>query len=86
MNANGGNVPSQRKRFGDACANQQGANQAGTFGISNRVDLVRLGLGLRQDLINHRKAFSNMVSGCQLRYDTAIGFMDINLAIQKIGH
>ena len=73
-----------RQRAGQARPDQQRTGQARPPGVGHPVDLAQIERRLLEHLLNQRQGPANMVTTGQLRHDTAIGLMQIDLAVQGL--
>ena len=65
-----------------ASPDQQSASQTGASRIGHQVDISQPAASLIQDLLHQRQSALDMVAAGQLRHHTAIGLVQIYLAVQ----
>lgn len=70
---------------GTGSPHQQGADQAGTGGIGDRVDIRRRAAGLVEHLADQRQHALDVVARGQLGHDAAVDAMEVDLTEQRVG-
>ena len=82
MHADTGNIPGQRQGLGQRRADQQGADETGARRVGDPIDIDRA--RVLQDLPNQRQQLADVITRGQLRYDSAVGGMERDLAVQEM--
>ena len=78
-------APGEGQGLGAGGAHQQGADQTGTGGVGDGLDLRNLGARLAQHLADQWQHALDVVARGQLRHHAAVDAMQVDLAEQGIG-
>jgi hypothetical protein len=84
MHPERGPSPRESEAAGDSAADQQRSDQPGPGCVSHPIELFGLGIGVRPVRVDQRQEPTDVISGRQLRHDTAVFGMHLHLAMQAM--
>ena len=85
MNRQGGNAQGEGQTATKGGPHQQGAHKPGPGGIGHAIEIVELPAGLGQHAFEERQKTTAVVPAGELRHHAAIGGVEVNLAMERVG-